>query len=72
MTLQTIRDLLHGTQPFAPRMISGRVIRIPHPDFVALSPSQTSLLLALEGDRIEIVRINQIESIDSPAAAENV
>jgi hypothetical protein len=66
MTLQTIKDLLHGSSPFSIRMASGRKISIPHPDFVALSQSETSLVFTTEGDRIEVVRISQIESIDTP------
>jgi hypothetical protein len=72
MTLQTIKDLLHGTRGFALKMASGRVIDVPHPDFVALSPEGSSLVLVREGTRIEVIRINQIESIemeDGTAAA---
>jgi len=68
MTLQTIKDLLHGSERFALRMVSGRVIKVPHPDFVALAPSETSLIIAGEQDRIQLVRINQIESIDTASA----
>ncbi len=68
MTLQMIKDLLHGSERFALRMVSGRVIDVPNPDFVALSRSETSLLISGEGDRVEVVRINQIESIDAATA----
>lgn len=72
MTLQTIKDLLHGSRGFVLRMVSGRTIEVPHPDFVALAPEGTSLVLVREHTRLEVVRINQIESIemhDGTAAA---
>ncbi len=72
MTLQTIKNLLHGSRAFTLRMISGRSIEVPHPDFVALSPEQTTLVLVREHARIEAIRINQIESVemsDGSAAA---
>ncbi|MEY2879224.1 MAG: hypothetical protein RLZZ15_1604 [Verrucomicrobiota bacterium] len=69
MTIENIKELIHGTQPFVIRMGSGRTIEVPHPDFVALSRSGTSLLLSGEGDRVEIVRIGQIESIETREGA---
>jgi hypothetical protein len=54
-------------------MVSGRVIEIPHPDFVAMTPERTALVLVRrEEPRLEVIRINQIESIevaDDTAAA---
>ena len=64
VTLENIRELLHSSSPFVLRMVSGRVIDIPHPDFAALNFEKTSLILSLQTGRIEVVRINQIESIE--------
>ena len=64
MTLENIKDLLHGSKPFILRMGSGRTIVVPHPDFVALNPEQTLLILVREHARTELIRINQIESIE--------
>lgn len=66
MTLESIRKLLRGTSPFRLRMVSGRVIEVPHPDFVALSPSGTSIVCVRENDLMEVIRINQIESFEVP------
>ena len=66
VTLENIRELLHGSTPFILRMVSGRVIDIPHPDFVALNQAQNGLIFSLQGGRIEVIRINQIESIEKP------
>ena len=67
MTLEKIKDLLHGSERFVLHMVSGRVFDIPHPDFVALSRSETYLIISGERDRVECVRINQIESVDTAA-----
>ena len=64
VTLDTILHLLHGSKPFALKMVSGRTIEVPHPDFVALAPSRTSLVFAKEDGWVETLRINQIESIE--------
>ena len=72
MTLDDIKKLLHGTQPFKIRMVSGRVIEVPHPDFVALTRSNSSLLLSGEQTIVEIVRLSQIESIEMREGAANV
>lgn len=65
MTLSDILEVLHGSKPFVLRMVSGRSIDVPHPDFVAMTPERTALILArVESPRIEVIRINQIESIE--------
>lgn len=66
MTLDNIRDLIRGTSPFKLRMVSGRVIEIPHPDFVALAQSGTSIVFTDARDRLEVIRISQIESYEVP------
>jgi hypothetical protein len=71
VTVESIKDLLHGPLPFTLRMVSGRVIEVPHPDFVALSPSSTSLVLVKENDRLEVIRLNQIESFETAGGAAN-
>jgi hypothetical protein len=48
-------------------MVSGRVFDIPDPDFVALSRSETYLIISGERDRVEYARINQIESVETSA-----
>lgn len=63
MTLQMIKDLLHGSKGFSVHMVSGRVIDVPHPDFAALSPSETALAVVGEA-RVQFLRINQIESVE--------
>jgi len=71
MTLDQIRNILHGTQPFTVRMVSGREYRVEHPDFAALTQDFTTLVLTDEKKLFELIRLSQIESInvvDEPAA----
>src|SRR5450432_4441763 len=66
VTLEDILGLLRGSRPFTLRMVSGRVIEVPHPDFVALSPERTFIVLVVGGQRLtEFIRINQIESFET-------
>jgi len=65
VTIQTIKDLLASTRPFKVRMVSGRIVEVPHPDFAMLSRTGTSLILCTEDDRLEILGLSQIESIDA-------
>jgi hypothetical protein len=71
MTLDDIRKVLHGSHGFKIRMVSGRVIEVPHPDFAALTRSSSSLLLSGEKSLVEIVRFSQIESIEVHEEAAN-
>lgn len=70
MTLDDIKKLLHGSHPFRVRMVSGRVIDIPHPDFAALTQSG-SLMLSTQTRLVEVVRLSQIESIEMHEDAAN-
>lgn len=71
MTLEDIRKILRGSHGFKIHMVSGRVIEVPHPDFVALTRSSSSLLLSGEKSLVEIVRLSQIESIEVHEEAAN-
>lgn len=66
MTLDEIRKLLRGTSPFKLRMVSGRAIEIPHPDFVALSPTGTDIVYVHDDGVMEMIRLSQIESYEVP------
>ena len=64
MTLDQIRNILHGTAPFTIRMVSGREYRVEHPDFAALGRDNATLLFTDDTGRIELIRLSQIESIN--------
>jgi hypothetical protein len=71
VTLDQVRAILHGTDPFTIRMVSGREYHIDHPDFVALGRDLGTLVFTQENGRIELIRLSQIESINvagEPAA----
>jgi hypothetical protein len=44
MTIEQIRAILHGSEPFVIRMVSGREYRVEHPDFAALGRDLATLL----------------------------
>lgn len=71
MTLDQIRNILHGAKPFTVRKVSGREYRVEHPDFAALARDFTTLVLTDEKKLFELIRLSQIGSInvvDEPAA----
>ena len=71
MTLEQIKNILHGSEPFVIRMVSGREYRVEHPDFAALGKDLSTLLFTDDTGRIELIRLSQLESInigEKPAA----
>ncbi len=70
MSLQHILDVLHGSQPFVLRMVSGRAIQVPHPDFVAINAPQGFIVVTRDvSPTVEVIRLNQIESIETDGGA---
>ncbi|MBM3851806.1 MAG: hypothetical protein FJ399_01480 [Verrucomicrobia bacterium] len=63
MTLDEIRAILHNPDPFTIHMVSGRKFRIPHSDYAALGRNHTTLVFTETKGRVELIRLNQIESI---------
>jgi hypothetical protein len=71
MTLDQIRDVLHGAEPFMLRMVSGREYRVSHPDYAALGRDNATLMFTDDKGVLELPRLSQIESVGlkkSPAA----
>jgi hypothetical protein len=71
VTLDQVRAILHGSEPFTIRMVSGREYRVGHPDFAALGQDLGTLLFTDSTGRIELIRLSQVESINvarEPAA----
>lgn len=71
MTLDQIRRILHGTDPFTIHMVSGRQFRVEHPDFAALGKDLATLVFTDGTGSIELIRLSQIASISiasEPAA----
>jgi hypothetical protein len=71
MTLEQVRQILHGSEPFTIRMVSGREYKVEHPDFAALGRDLSTLVFTDSTGRIELIRLTQVESINvasEPAA----
>jgi hypothetical protein len=64
MTLDEIRGILHGTEAFVIRMVSGREYRIEHPDYAGLGRDNATLHFTDDQGRLELIRLSQIESIN--------
>jgi hypothetical protein len=47
-------------------MVSGREYHVPHPDFAALGRDLTTLTITSEKGLFEVIRLNQVESINVP------
>jgi hypothetical protein len=72
MTADAIREALHTVPfvPFALQVVGGKKYAVPHPDFVAVSPTGRTLVLYTEGDRstvIDIALVSQLERQTSAA-----
>lgn len=51
-------------------MVSGRAIEVPHPDFVAINAPQGLLVVTRDvSPTVEVIRLNQIESIETDDSA---
>ena len=71
MTVDQVRTILHGSEPFVIRMVSGREYRVEHPDFAALGRDLTTLHFTDDQVRLELIRLSQLESVnvsEDPAA----
>jgi hypothetical protein len=65
VTLDQIRNILHGTEPFTIRMVSGREYHVEHPDFAGLGRDLATLHFTDEKGNLELIRLSQLESINS-------
>ena len=65
MDIAGVREVLHK-EPFEPvilRLADGRSLRVPHPDFVALTPRR--VIVGAEDDSWSVIEPLLIVSIDS-------
>ena len=71
MTIDDVRNILHGSDPFTIKMVSGREYLVEHPDFAALGKDLGTLLFTDSTGKIELIRLSKVESINvtsEPAA----
>lgn len=64
MTIDQVREILHGTDPFTIRMVSGREFHVEHPDFAGLGRDLATLHFTDSKGRLELIRLSQVESIN--------
>ena len=57
MTIEQLRLVLHAApfRPFTIHLADGRQIRVPHPDFVAQSPTGRTIIIYQEDESFSIV-----------------
>ena len=65
MDIAGVREALHKEpfEPFVIRLADGRSLRVPHPDFVALTPRR--VIVGAEDDSWAVVEPLLIVSLDS-------
>jgi hypothetical protein len=72
MKIDEIRKLLHAArfQPFKIHVADGRTLQVPHPDFVALTGNNRTLIVTSTGKPsftlVDIPLITQLEVEGSP------
>lgn len=63
MTLNQVREFLHGSDPLIIRMVSGREYRVKHPDYAALGQDDATFIFTDDKGALEYIRLSQLESI---------
>mgnify|MGYP001586763994 FL=1 len=71
MTADDIRTALHSDKPFKVRTADGKVIKVPHQDFAALSEDGRTFIVMTgkTWEVLDVVLITSIEMRSSPSAA---
>lgn len=73
MTADAVRDRLEAEpfQPFQMRMPDGRVLAIPHPEFMSLAPTgRIAIVWKGEGERywtVDLLLVSDLEPLESKA-----
>jgi hypothetical protein len=73
MTSDAIRHLLEATpfQPFGMRMPDGRIIAVPHPEFISFAPTgRIAIVWKGEGERysfVDLRLVSDLEPLESKA-----
>jgi hypothetical protein len=66
MTIEQLRNV-HQAQPFRPfhlHLADGRVLPVPHQEFLSHSPSSRTVIVYGEGDAFEIVDLLLVTAIE--------
>ncbi len=67
MSPEGVRNYIKATpfKPFTVRLVSGKEIPVPHPDFVLQTPGGRRVFIATGRDTVEMLDVFMIESISS-------
>jgi hypothetical protein len=63
LTLEALKVVLHGNSPFTIHLVSGREFHVPHTDYAALTPGDSSMVVTTKDTLFEVIRLSGIESI---------
>jgi hypothetical protein len=64
MTIKTLRETVAARRPFRLFTADGRTIEVPHPEFVAMEPSERVLYVAREGEKLETLDLLLVVGIE--------
>ena len=68
MTTDQIRQILHEDSPILIHLMSGREVRVPHPDYAALGIGDRTLTITDEKGSIELILLESMTLTKKPAA----
>ena len=68
MTTEAIREVLRNRRSFKVTVADGRTLEIPHPEFAMLSRSGRLLHVAAENDRVEVLDVLLITSLQQESS----
>ena len=64
MNVKTLRDTVAARRPFKLFTADGRTISIPHPEFVAMEPTERVLFVATSDGRLETIDLFHIVGME--------
>jgi hypothetical protein len=64
MTSKALREIVAGRRPFKLFTADGRTIDVPHPEFVAMEPSERILYVAKEEGKLEALDLALIVGME--------
>ena len=64
MTIEAIRQVMHANKPFKLRTADGRVVEIPHTDFVAVAPTGRWVVVIHPDEHWEWIDVKAITAIE--------
>jgi hypothetical protein len=63
MTSEALRDAIRTRRSFSITMADGRMLEVPHAEFISISPSGRILYIAKENDQLEALDVLLITGV---------